>query len=412
MITVQSTRLSNGIRLLHHHDATTQMVALNLLYDVGARDENCGQTGFAHLFEHLMFGGSANIPNFDIPLQEAGGDSNAWTSCDITNFYETLPAHNIETALWLESDRLNSLAFTQHAFDIQKDVVIEEFKQRCINVPYGDLDHILKAEAYKVHPYRWPVIGIDIREIENATLDDARNFFYAHYAPNNLIMCVAGNITFDDTVKLVEKWMGDIPMRDVKPRNLPAEPAQEAPRRKEVNRQVPQTVIIKAYHTCGRRHPDFQTCDMISDILANGNSARFFKNILMQTDIFTDLDASVTATIDPGLLLIKGRLQDNTSIDKAEKAIDSEIKKLIDGDVSDYEIKKYSNKFDSKECFENISYSEKASKLCYYELLSKADDINTEVEKYKMISTEKVAKTATRLFDKSNETTIIYGPNV
>ena len=412
MINVKSTRLSNGIRLLHHHDATTQMVALNLLYDVGARDETCGHTGFAHLFEHLMFGGSANIPNFDIPLQEAGGDSNAWTSSDITNFYETIPAHNIETALWLESDRLNRLAFTQHAFDVQKGVVIEEFKQRCINVPYGDLDHILRAEAYKVHPYRWPVIGNDISEIENATLDDARDFFYAHYAPNNLIMCIAGNITFDETVKLVEKWMGDIPMRDIKPRMLPLEPKQNAPRRKEVNKQVPQTVIVKAFHTCCRNHPDFQSCDIISDILANGNSARFFKNVLMKSDIFTDLDASVTGSIDPGLFLIKGRLQENASIETAEKAIDFEIQKLINGDVSSYEIEKYTNKFDSKECFENISYSEKASKLCYYELLSKAEDINTEVDKYKKITPRKIAETAVRLFDKSNETTIVYGPNI
>lgn len=413
MIDVNSLRLGNGLQLLHHHDPSTQMVAVNILYDVGSRDERHGRTGMAHLFEHLMFGGTARIPNFDIPLQEAGGESNAWTTCDLTNFYEILPAQNIETAFWLESDRMASMTFSQQALDVQKGVVIEEFKQRCVNRPYGDVDHLLRSTTFTTHPYRWPTIGERFEDIENVTLDEVEAFFRAHYTPGNAILCVTGNIDFDRAVELVEKWFGEIPARSAKARNIPAEPLQSAPRMATVRRAVPQNMIIKAYHTCGRNDAGFPVCDIISDLLANGNSARFFRNILMETDLFSDLDAAVWGSIDPGLLVIKGKLTHGANIDKAIELIDAETAKLADGDVSQYEIEKYVNKLESKECFENISYAEKASKLCYRQLVSgDADDINREINEYRKITTCQIASEAAKLFDAANETTLLYGPDV
>ena len=246
MIEVNTHTLANGLRLLHYHDAATRMVALNLLYDVGARDEEPGMTGFAHLFEHLMFGGSEHIPDFDTPLQMAGGESNAWTSDDVTNFYDIIPAHNVETAFWLESDRMNRLAFSQKSLEAQKNVVIEEFKQRCLNVPYGDVSHIVRAAAFRKHPYRWPVVGEKIEDIENVTMDSVRDFFYSHYAPNNAIVCVSGNIAFDYAVELCEKWMSHIPYREIKARNLPVEPSQTEQRLVAVRRDSPQNLIVKA----------------------------------------------------------------------------------------------------------------------------------------------------------------------
>ena len=413
MIKTNSLRLDNGLQLLHHHDPTTQMVAINLLYNVGARDERPGRTGMAHLFEHLMFGGTPAIPNFDTPLQKAGGESNAWTTNDLTNFYEILPAQNIETALWLESDRMASMAFSQQALDVQKGVVIEEFKQRCINQPYGDTDHILRSTAFTTHPYRWPTIGEKFSDIAEVSLDEVRNFSASHYTPGNAILCVAGNIDFENTVKLVEKWFGGLQSQHAAQRNLPAEPKQDEPRRNAVHRDVPQNMIIKAYHMCGRNDAAFPVCDIISDILANGNSARFFRNVLMQTDLFTDLDAAVWGTIDPGLFVIKGKLSHGASIDKAEETIQAEINKLLDGDTSQYEIEKYVNKLESKECFENISYADKASKLCYQQLITgDASDINREIAKYRTITTSQVTQEAIKLFDISNETTILYGPDL
>lgn len=406
-------RLANGLLLLHHRVTSTQMVVVNILYNVGARDEVAGRTGMAHLFEHLMFGGTPNIPDFDTPLQEAGGENNAWTSNDLTNFYDILPVQNIETALWLESDRIANMAFTQQSLDIQKGVVVEEFKERCVNVPYGDIGHVLRAATFSKHPYRWPTLGLQFADIENTTLDDINNFYTAHYAPSNAILCITGNIDFNHAAKLVEKWFGDIPNRQTAIRNLPVEPQQQSPHHIALHRDVPQNMIIKAYHTCGRNDKQFPTCDIISDILANGNSARFFKNILMATDLFTDLDASVWGSIDPGLLVVTGKIANGADIDKAEKAINNEIDKIANGDVSQYEIDKYVNKLESKECFENISYADVASKLCYHQLVSgDANNINHEIDLYRSISADDVTREAARLFAHNNETTILYGPDL
>ena len=411
MVEVRKHTLDNGLRLLHYYDATTQMVAVNVLYDVGARDETPGCTGLAHLFEHLMFGGSEHIPDFDTPLQMAGGESNAWTSDDVTNFYDILPTHNAETAFWLESDRMNCLALTQRSLDAQKSVVIEEFKQRCLNVPYGDVSHLVRAKAFRQHSYRWPVIGEKVSDIEGVTIDTARDFFYSHYAPNNAILCISGNVDFERAVELAEKWFAHIPRRAITPRSIPTEPRQTEQRCIVHHADTPQNMIVKAYHMCGRLDSDYHASDIISDILANGNSARFFRNVLMQTDIFTDLDASIWGSIDPGMLVVKGRLCPGASFDEANEVVDRELQRLVSEGVSQYEVDKFVNKFESKESFENVSYAEMASKLCYHELIGSADDINTELSRYRALTAADIQRVEAGIFTINNKTRLYYGPS-
>lgn len=409
MIEVRTYTLANGLRLLHHKDATTKMVALNLLYKVGARNENPEKTGFAHLFEHLMFSGSLNSESFDEPLQAAGGESNAWTSNDMTNFYDIVPAHNVETAFWLESDRLLQLSLTEKKFEAQKSVVVEEFKQRCLNTPYGDVGHIIRENAYTVHPYMWPVIGRSTDVIADATLDDAWNFFNNHYSTDNLIMCVSGNIDFERAVELTEKWFGDIKSRSVKQQILPVEPIQTTPRLVRKECDVPKNMILKAYHMCGRADVDYQASDIISDILANGNSARFYRNVLMKSDVFTSLDASVGGSIDPGLFYVRGYLRDGVTYEEGDTAIQKELNDFLREGATEYEITKYVNKLDSKEQFENISYLEKATKLCSYEFSSCASDINTETDKYRSLTVDDISRVAKDILKESNCTTLFYG---
>lgn len=409
MIEVRSYRLSNGLRLLHHKDATTKMVALNLLYKVGARNEDPNKTGFAHLFEHLMFSGSANAESFDEALQAAGGESNAWTSNDMTNYYDIIPAHNVETAFWLESDRLLQLSLTEKHFEAQKSVVIEEFKQRCLNSPYGDVGHIIRENAYTVHPYRWPVIGKSVEAIERYTIDDAWEFFNTHYSTDNLIMCVSGNIDFERAVELTEKWFGGIASRKVKPLPIPHEPKQTSPKVVRVNSDVPQNMILKAYHMCGRTDADYQVSDIVSDVLANGNSARFYRNVLMKTDVFASLDASIGGSVDPGLMYVRGYLRDGVSFDEAEAIIKGELDDFLKTGATEYEITKYVNKLDAKEQYENMSYLERATKLCSYEFTSRAEDINNEMEKYRAITCDDVVRVAGEIFSEDNCTTLLYG---
>lgn len=409
MIEFKTYTLANGLRLIHHKDATTKMVALNLLYKVGARNEDPLKTGYAHLFEHLMFSGSANAESYDEPLQAAGGESNAWTSNDVTNYYDIVPAHNVETAFWLESDRLLQLSLTEKKFEAQKSVVIEEFKQRCLNTPYGDVSHIIRKNAYKVHPYRWPVIGESTDVIAAATLDDAWDFFHSHYSPDNLIMCVSGNIDFERAVELTEKWFGDIKSRNVRQQIIPTEPIQIEPRRVRVECDVPKNMILKAYRMCGRVDKDYQTSDIVSDVLANGNSSRFFRNVIMETDVFSLLDASIGGSMDPGLFYVRGYLRDGVSYEEGEAVIKAELDSFLNEGASEYEITKYVNKLMSKEMFENLSYQEKATKLCAYEFQGAAGDINTEEDRYRAITPEDVDRVARAIFREECCTTLFYG---
>lgn len=408
MIKYNKHIFDNGLRLIHHYDSATKMVALNLLYNVGSKDEQPDKTGLAHLLEHLMFSGSKNATNFDDELQMAGGVSNAWTNMDMTNYYETLPSHNIETALWLESDRLISLSLSDESIRIQKDVVIEEFKQRYLNEPYGDLTHLIQKLAYKKHPYRWPTIGVNTNHIQEVENEEIKKFKHQFYSVNNLIICISGNITFDKAVKLTGKWFEDIKPSNFPTRKLTKEPIQNAPRELTVIRDVPQKMIYRAYHMPGRNSIDYPAYDLLSDILANGKSSRFYNNIMAKNSIFTELDAAIQGTIEPGLFLIRGRLNDDTSFDQANVTIDNEIKKLISEGITQYELDKCINKFHASMLFDNIGYQEKATKLCEYELLGSAGLLNQEVERYRQTTTKHLQDIATKLFSPNNCSTIYY----
>ncbi len=408
MIEVNRYKLANGLTLLHQQDDSTQMIAVNLLYNVGSRDEDPQQTGFAHLFEHLMFGGSENIPEFDTPIQEAGGENNAWTSDDITNYYEVVPKENAEVAFWLESDRMLCLNFNQKSLDVQKQVVIEEFKQRCLNQPYGDIPHLIRSMAYQKHPYNWPTIGKEPAHIENATLEDVKNFFFHHYAPNNAILSIVGNISFEETIALTEKWFGPIPQRNVRQRNLPVEPPQTEARFMEVTRNVPIDAITKAYHMCARMEPDYHAMDILSDILSNGASSRLVQRLIMEKQLFSEVNAYISGSIEPGLFYVTGKPAPGISLETADKALQHELEILKEELVSEYELRKLVNKFESQDVFSNINYQNKATNLGYFELLSCAEDINTEVDKYLALTPEKVRDAARKYFREENCSTLYY----
>lgn len=408
MITVNRHILENGLRIVHSEDTTTQMVALNLLYDVGARDEHPEHTGFAHLFEHLMFGGSINIPDYDTPVQNAGGENNAWTNNDITNYYITLPCNNAEIGFWLESDRMLSLDFNEKSLEIQKNVVTEEFKQRNLNQPYGDVSHILREMAYKTHPYRWPTIGKEISHIMNATLEEVKDFFYSFYAPNNAILAVSGNITFEETKRLAAKWFGDIPARDIKPRELPQEEPQTEEHRVTVFRDVPVDTLYMAFHICGRRDSSYHTFDIMSDILCNGRSSRLIQRLVIEKKIFSSIDAYISGSIDSGLFHITGKPCDGVSLEEAEKAVWEELEDLKSHPVEELELEKVKNRYESEQIFSNINYLNVATNLAFFELIGKAEDINDEVRKYRSVSSEQITEMARKCFINTNGNILYY----
>ena len=403
MIKVNRYLLSNGLRVIHEEDRTTQMVALDILYDVGARDEHPDHTGFAHLFEHLMFGGSLHIPDYDTPVQIAGGENNAWTSNDLTNFYITLPKQNVETGFWLESDRMLSLSFNQNSLDVQRQVVIEEFKQRCLNQPYGDVGHIMRAMAYKVHPYQWPTIGKEVSHIAQATMKEVKDFFFRFYAPNNAILVVTGNISFDETISLTEKWFGPIERRDVPQRQLPQEPQQTEERRQTVERDVPSDVLYMAFHKCDRQHPDFYAYDALSDILSNGKSSRLAQHLVRERRIFNSVDAYISGSIDAGLFTIYGKPANGVSLEEAEKAIWEELILLQQEQITEDELEKVKNRYESNQIFSNMNYLTVATNLAYAELIGKEDVAN-----YRKVSTAQLQRISQTTFQRSNCSTLYY----
>lgn len=408
MINVNRHILDNGLRIVHNEDTTTQMVALNVLYDVGARDEHPEHTGFAHLFEHLMFGGSINIPDYDTPVQNAGGENNAWTNNDITNYYITLPYNNAEIGFWLESDRMLSLDFNEKSLEIQKNVVTEEFKQRNLNQPYGDVSHILRDMAYKTHPYRWPTIGKEISHITNATLDEVKEFFYSFYAPNNAILAVSGNISFEETKRLAEKWFGSIPSRKVKTRNLPKEELQTEERKMTVYRDVPVDTLYMAFHICGRKEKDYHTFDIISDILCNGRSSRFIQRLVLEKKIFSSIDAYISGSIDSGLFHITGKPYEGITLEQAEEEVWNELERLKHEKTGNTELEKVKNRYESEQIFSNINYLSVATNMAFFELIGKAEDINNEVQKYRSVSSEQIAEASKRTFIKQNCNILYY----
>jgi zinc protease len=395
--------LANGLRVIHHQDETTQLCVLNLLYDVGSKHENPNQTGFAHLFEHLMFGGSVNIPEFDTPLQVAGGENNAFT-----NYYITLPATNIETAFWLESDRMLSLAFSEQSLETQRHVVIEEYKERYLNPPYGDVWLNVLPLSYQKHPYRWPTIGKEISHIEDAKMEDVKAFFKNFYTPSNAILVIAGNITLERATELTEKWFGPIlPSQTIKP-IYESEPEQTEPRSATVYADVPANLLVKTYHTVARINPSYYATDLISDILGSGKSARLYTQLVKEQKLFSELDCYLTGDIDPGLLVIEGKISEGISIETAELAIENILADFIANGVSETELTKVKNKTETNIRFNDIGVLNKAMKLAYACLLGDINLVNREADLYLAVSAEEVIATASSLFNKNNCSTLYY----
>lgn len=400
--------LDNGLRVMVHEDSSTPMAVVNVMYDVGARDENPQQTGFAHLFEHLMFGGSINIPDYDEPLQRAGGENNAYTTNDLTNYYCQLPAQNIETAFWLESDRMLSLAFNKKSLDIQRKVVCEEFKEHYINKPYGDVWHKLRELAYTTHPYRWMTIGKELSHIENAQLDDVKNFFSKHYRPVNAILVVAGNVKTEEVKRLAEKWFGPIETGEKYDRNLPQEPAQNTARRMEVKASVPLDAFYKCWHIAPRLHNDYYTADLITEILGGGGSSRLFQALVKEKKLFSNIECYHMGSVDAGLLTIEGKVIQGVKMDDAEKAVEEELYKIKTGEISDTELQKVKNKTESIIAFEDMHIMSRASSLANYELLGDASLMNTELEKYKAVSAKDILRYSNEVLVEGNSNTMWY----
>ena len=400
--------LGNGLRVIVHEDNSTPMAVVNIMYDVGARDEDPERTGFAHLFEHLMFGGSINIEDFETPLNMAGGENNAYTSNDVTNYYIQLPAENLETALWLESDRMLSLAFSEKSLDVQRKVVSEEFKEHYINKPYGDVWFKLREMAYKKHPYKWMTIGKDLTHIENAQLKDVKNFFFKHYTPINAIMVIAGKVKTDEVKTLVEKWFGDIPAGTKYERNIPAEPKQEAPRKLEVKANVPLDAFYKCWHMDGRMDHGYYVADLITEVLGGGSSSRLFQSLVKEQQLFSNIECYQYGTIDRGLLAIEGKLVKGVNISTAEKAVEAELARLKAEKISDKELTKIKNKTESAIAFEDMSVLTRANNLAFYELLGDADLFNSDREKYFAVTAEDMLEYSKRIFDENNSSTLYY----
>ena len=402
MIEFERFKLDNGLQVIFHHDPTTPMAVVNTLYDVGARDESPDQTGFAHLFEHLMFGGSVNIPDFDDPLQRAGGESNAFTSNDITNYYDVLPAHNLETALWLESDRMLSLAFTPKSLEVQRNVVIEEFKQRYLNQPYGDVWLNLRPLAYKVHPYKWATIGKEIRHIEEAQMDDVRAFFHKFYSPSNAILCVAGNFERAYIEDMVNKWYGDIPGGMKPARILPAEPEQITFREQQLDRNVPANAFYYAFKMDERRSEGYYLADVLSDALGRDKSSRLYTELKKNKQLVSEIGAYITGSLDNGLLVISGKLNDGVSFDQVDQAIWEELEKMKVHAMPDHELHRLMNKLKTSREFEEQGLLNRAMNLSQFELIGDANGINEEATIYDAIQPGHLQETAMKLFKKSN----------
>ena len=408
MIRFEKFVLQNGLRVIVHQDTSTPMAVMNIMYDVGARDEDPERTGFAHLFEHLMFGGSINIPTYDSPLQMAGGENNAYTSNDITNYYIQLPAENLETAFWLESDRMLSLAFGEKSLDVQRKVVCEEFKEHYLNKPYGDVWHKMRELAYKVHPYRWMTIGKELSHIENAKLEDVKNFFFKHYRPNNAILVVAGNVTTEKVKELAEKWFADIPAGEKYVRKLPQEPSQTEARKLEVQAEVPLDAFYKCWHIYPRNDKRYYIADLITEVLSGGGSSRLFQSLVKEKKIFSAVECYHSGSLDAGTLVIEGKLVKGIKMEDAEKAVEVELEKMRTEKVTTTELQKVKNKVESLIAFEDMSLTNRANSLAFYELLGDAEQMNHELEKYNVVTAEDILNESQVIFKADNSNTLYY----
>ncbi len=408
MIQFDRFSLENGLTVLVHQDKSTPMAVVNVLYDVGARDEDPAKTGFAHLFEHLMFGGSKNIPIYDEPLQLAGGENNAFTTNDFTNYYCQLPAENVETAFWLESDRMLSLAFGKKSLEVQRKVVCEEFKEHYINKPYGDVWHKMRELAYTTHPYRWMTIGAELSHIETATLDDVKAFFNKHYNPSNAILVVAGNVELEEVKRLTQKWFADIPASEKYVRNLPVEPKQTEAKSAIVKTNVPLDALYKCWHIYPRTDPRYYIADLITEILSGGGSSRLFQSLVKEKQLFSNIECYHLGSNDAGLLTIEGKLVKGVKMEDAEAAIYEELVKLQLEGITQTELDKVKNKTESMMAFEDMAITNRAASLAIYELLGDADLINKELNYYQAVTADDIQNESKIIFDEKNVNTLYY----
>jgi len=411
MIQFEKFTLDNGLRVIVHQDLSTPMAVMNIMYDVGARDEDPERTGFAHLFEHLMFGGSMHIENYDEPLQMAGGENNAYTTNDLTNYYIQLPAENLETAFWLESDRMLSLAFSEKSLDVQRKVVCEEFKEHYLNKPYGDVWHKMRELSYKIHPYRWMTIGKQLSHIEEASLEDVKKFFFKYYRPVNAVMVVAGNVTVEKVRTLAQKWFGDIPSGTPYKRNLPQEMEQMEERRMEIKADVPLDGLYKCWHMGSRLDRRYYVMDLLTDILSGGGSSRLYQSLVKEQKLFSNIECHHFGSTDNGLVVVEGKLVKGVKMDAAEKAVEAELEKMKNDLVSETELQKVKNKTESLIAFEDMSVMSRANSLAYYEILGDASWMNFELEKYASVTTEDILQESRRVFRAQNCNTIHYLSN-
>lgn len=408
MITYDRFVLENGLRVLVHKDETTPMAVVNVMYDVGARDESPDKTGFAHLFEHLMFGGSINIKDYDEPLQKAGGENNAYTTNDLTNYYCQLPVQNLETAFWLESDRMLSLAFSKKSLEVQRKVVCEEFKEHYINKPYGDAWHKMRELAYKVHPYQWMTIGKNLQQIEDAKLEDVKAFFFQHYTPANAILVVAGNVTTEEVKSLTEKWFAPIAAGEKYIHDIPQEPAQTESRVLDVYADVPLDALYKTWHMPARLDAGYYATELITEILGGGQSSRLFQSLVKEEQLFSNIDCYHFGSTDKGLLCIEGKLVKGRTMEEAERGIDNVLENITSELVSEIELQKVKNKTESSIAFEDMTLMNRANSLAYYELLGNADLMNEELSKYQTVSAEDILEYSKKIFNKNNSNTLRY----
>ncbi len=408
MIPFEEFQLDNGLRVIIHEDPTVQIAVLNILYDVGSRDEQPDKTGFAHLFEHLMFGGSVNIPSYDEPLQRVGGENNAFTNTDITNYYLTVPAANIETGFWLESDRMLSLSFDPNVLEVQRKVVIEEFKQRYLNQPYGDVWLKLRPLAYTTHPYQWATIGKEISHIENATMHDVKDFFFKHYVPNNAVLVVAGNVTKEQVKKLSEKWFAPIPSGRKLKRLLPEEPKQTHKREAAVKANVPADALYMSWHMPGRFHTDYYAIDLMSDILSRGKSSRLYNRLVKEREIFTSVSSFVMSTIDPGMFVVSGRVREGVSLSDAEKEVNTVIQEIIATGVTAEELLKVKNQAMSTLAFGELEVMNRAMNLAFAKLSGDANLVNTESAMIEAVTLDDIQRVAGTVLAESNSSVLYY----
>lgn len=408
MIQFEKFTLTNGLRVIVHQDLSTPMAVMDIMYDVGARDEDPNRTGFAHLFEHLMFGGSVNIPSYDEPLQMAGGENNAYTTNDLTNYYIQLPAENLETAFWLESDRMLSLAFGDKSLETQRKVVCEEFKEHYLTKPYGDVWHKMRELAYKKHPYRWMTIGKELSHIENAQLEDVKAFFFKHYRPVNAVLVVAGYVSVEKVKVLAEKWFGDIPSGERYKRNLPQEPEQAEARKLEIKANVPLDALYKTWHIKNRLDRKYYITDLLTDILSGGGSSRLYQSLVKEKQLFSNIECYHFGSTENGLLSIEGKLVKGVKIEDAEKAVEQELDKMKTELVPEAELQKVKNKTESMIAFEDMSVMNRANSLAYYETLGDAAWMNYELQKYGTVSSEDILQESRNIFRAENSNTIYY----